>query len=94
MKYRKKPEIIEAFQYKKHMSGDNNGKMYPDWFMSAFKSGICYYSNYGGSRYLYIKVADGECNVPLGSYIVKNEMGELRPYRPDIFESMYELVSD
>lgn len=38
MKYRKKPVVIEAFQFDGDFK-DKNGKVYvPDWAMEAFKN--------------------------------------------------------
>lgn len=43
MKFRKKPVVIEAFQYDGDLK-DRDGKYYvPDWAVKAFKEGTMYY---------------------------------------------------
>lgn len=84
MKYRKKPVVIEAFQY--------NGSLIfwaPDWVKEAHKKGVLFY------RYddeVFIKTLEGNHHVSIGDFIIKGIQGELYPCKPDIFEQTYELV--
>ena len=45
MKYRKKPVVIEAFQYDGDLKG-SDGKYYvPAWAVEAFESGVMHYGS-------------------------------------------------
>lgn len=91
MKYKKKPVVIEAFQYDGDMI-DRNGLSYvPDWALKAMENGTMYY---GGQGELYIKTLEGDHYVTVGDYIIQGVAGELYPCKPDIFEKTYELVSE
>ncbi len=88
MKYRKKPVVIEAFQY----DGDfkkNNGEYYiPQWGIDAEKDGTLYFDG----PTLKIKTLEGEHTAQVGDYIIQGVHGELYPCKPDIFEKIYEEV--
>jgi hypothetical protein len=91
MKYRKKPVVIEAFQYDGDFV-DRNGKPYvPDWAFSAFNDGILYYENDGE---LWIKTLEGDHHASVGDFIIQGVHGELYPCKPDIFAKTYELVGE
>lgn len=90
MKYRKKPVIIEAFQY----DGDFtycDGTPYeaPEWIFKALEDETMYFKDAGE---LYIKTLEGEHHASSGDYIIKGIQNELYPCKPDIFEKTYELV--
>lgn len=89
MKYRKKPVVIEAFQY----DGDlmtSNGKYYvPDWAATADKNGIFKIKGQGD---LYITTLEGDMLVNVGDYVIRGVNGELYPCKPDIFRKTYELI--
>ena len=79
MKYRKKPVIIEAFQYNKGDSIDfplvsnwDNNPMTPDK--------------------ISIETLEGWMNVSPGDYIITGVKGEVYPCKPDIFELTYDKV--
>ena len=63
MKFRKKPVVIEAFQYDGDLK-DRDGKYYvPDWAVKAFKEGTMYYiiprAKPSDTPELYIKTLPG-----------------------------------
>ena len=83
-KYRKKPIIIEAMQWKKG---------YTDW------KDICKFcGNYlGGITPLglpILKTLEGSMTVSDGDYIIKGIAGEIYPCKSYIFETTYEEVED
>lgn len=95
MKYRKKPVVIEAFQY----DGDlkrADGKYYvPEWAVKAFSEGIMFYDApdpITPPTELYIKTLEGVHHASVGDYIIRGVNGELYPCKPDIFEKTYEQI--
>ena len=90
MKYRKKPVVIEAFQF----YVDNM----PDWFMDAVSNDEvilynCDYKRYTiDEAYCRIHTLEGWrwCNG--GDYVIKGIKGELYPCKADIFKQTYEEV--
>ena len=87
MKYRKKPVVIEAFQY----DGDfkySNGEYYiPQWGIDAEKDGVLYFVDGG---VLKVAALEGDMIASVGDYIIKGVSGELYPCKPDIFEKTYD----
>jgi hypothetical protein len=80
MKYRKKPIIIEAVQWK-----DNVSEM--TTFLSASDR-----KTYFKPEGIVIDTLEGEMLASLGDYIIKGVQGEYYPCKPDIFEATYEKV--
>lgn len=88
MKFRKKPVVIEAFQYDGDMV-DRKGVPYaPDWAIVALRECVMYYKE----GELYIKTLEGDHHVSEGDYIIQGIHGELYPCKPDIFEKTYETA--
>lgn len=91
-KYRKKPVVVEAFQF--YVDG------MPDWFMDKVSScevtlRKCNYNQYDiNEAYCEIKTLEGVMTANGGDYIIKGVQGELYPCKPDIFEATYEFVAD
>lgn len=88
MKYRKKPIVIEAFQY--------IGNLYnvPQWATDAFEKRVLFYKygEYEDKDELYIETLEGIHHVSVGDYVIRGVAGELYPCKPDIFELTYEEV--
>lgn len=88
MKYRKKPVVIEAFQF----YVDN----IPDWFMDAVSNNTvilhnCNYKRYSiNEAYCEIKTLEGVHRCNGGDYVIKGIKGELYPCKADIFKQTYE----
>ena len=89
MKYRKKPVVIEAFQYDGDFVDRNGNPYVPDWAFSALNDGVLYYENDGE---LWIKTLEGDHHASVGDFIIRGIRGELYPCNPDIFEKTYEVV--
>lgn len=79
MKYRKRPVIVDAVQYKYAENTDECEKFCP----------ILTYSETGG---MLIPTLEGVHLVSPGDYIIKGVAGEFYPCKPDIFEQTYEAV--
>ena len=93
MKYRKKPVVIEAFQYDGDLM-DSNGKYYvPEWAAKAYEDGVMYFGEFDGQPGgLLIETLEGVHHASVGDYIIQGVNGELYPCKPDIFEKTYEEV--
>ena len=91
MKYRKKPVVIEAFEYDGDLK-DSNGNYYvPIWAEFAFDAGVLFYGSTDGPPCeLFIKTLEGEMHVSVGDYVIQGIKGEIYPCKPDIFHATYE----
>lgn len=87
-KYKKKPVVIEAFQYDGDFMGTNHEYYVPNWAVEALESGICEFRGID----LFIKTLEGEHKADVGDYIIQGVKGELYPCKPDIFEMTYDEV--
>lgn len=98
MKYRKKPIIIEAFQYDGDLINSKGEYYVPNWAKDAYEDGKLYYDfanlNEVISYELFIKTLEGDMMVSVGDYIIQGVNGELYPCKPDIFEKTYESVDE
>ena len=81
-KYRKRPVVIEAFQW--------TIDEVPDWWRSV--SGKFAINVFSGS--VFIPTLEGEMEARVGDWIIKGVKGELYPCKPDIFELTYELLRE
>lgn len=93
MKYRKKPVIIEAFQW----TGDEHQKEDPVWIVEALKSGDVWFcvEPFGDGKtitHMAIKTLEGVMEARFNDYIIRGVKGEIYPCRPNIFEMTYEKV--
>ncbi len=80
-KFRKKPVVIEAIQFK----GDENmGEI--DSFMDG-QNGFQAWPDR-----VVIKTLEGIMYGDIGDWIIKGVKGEFYPCKPDIFEATYEAV--
>jgi len=77
MKFRKKPVVIEAFQW---MHDE-----VPDWWKSA--EGILIQPETGS---VFIPTLEGTHEAKPGDFIIRGIKGELYPCKPDIFWATYE----
>jgi hypothetical protein len=80
-KFKKKPVVIDAFQWKPLGSPAANGYI-PHWFiMSEY--------NQDGNA-LLIKTLEGTMRADPDDWIIRGVKGEIYPCKPDIFEATYE----
>lgn len=94
-KYRKKPVVIEAFQYDGDLK-DCDGNWYvPNWAVEAYEKGIMHYASESCDAPpcdLFIETLEGIHHVSVWDYVIKGVNGELYPCKPDIFEKTYENI--
>ena len=76
--YRKRPVVIAAIQW------DTANIAEIRKFFPLVRRSI---------DYLYIKTLEGEMRVDPNDWIIKGTAGEFYPCKPDIFEVLYESVS-
>lgn len=90
-KYRKKPVVIEAWQFtKENFTKDKE----PDWLKEAIMNKkITIWSQYGG-RVIEgeISTLEGTMTISENDFIIKGIQGEFYPCKPDIFKKTYEKV--
>lgn len=89
-KYRKKPVVVEAIQWKPQemLIGDVRNFMGVSGGME--RMGILSMGKFKGE--LIIKTLEGEMTVSPNDWIIKGVQGEFYPCKPDIFEHTYEPV--
>ena len=87
-KYRKKPVVIEAFQW--------NGKITlkePMWIVDLILAKrVVVEDNNANEPMIFIKTLEGTMVAEKGDYIIKGVQGELYPCKSDIFKQTYEEV--
>lgn len=87
MKYRKKPVVIDAFQF--------GVDPRPDWFCDKVTANeiITHYDPiHPQETGAIIKTLEGNMSAGYGDYIIKGVKGEIYPCKPDIFAATYEAV--
>lgn len=89
MKYRKKPIVVEAFQYDGDFIDRNENPYVPVWAIYAEEMDVLYFTDDGE---LYVKTLEGDMHVSVGDYIIRGIFGELYACKPDIFYETYEKV--
>lgn len=87
MKYRKKPVVIEAMQFRGPQIGDVDYMVaFDDWVVANKGDAIW---KYRGDK-LIVPTLEGEMEASPGDWIIKGVKGELYPCKPDIFAATYE----
>ena len=88
MKYRKKPVVIDAVEWK------NNYICLQKLFHLGLTNEQCSFDKSPGMvvTKLVIKTLEGDMKVSNGDYVIKGVNGEFYPCKTDIFEKTYEAV--
>ncbi len=91
MKFRKKPVLVEAFQW----TGNKDQKEDPVWIVEAIKQGKVFFTKETPNINTQMKIdtLEGLMTASLGDWIILGIMGEIYPCKPDIFEKTYEPVT-
>ena len=89
-KYRKKPVVIEAFQYDqsahdRFWSSEDHMDEFPEWLQER-RLGSFYVSN----GVPVVLTLEGALSVSIGDWIICGIQGEIYPCKPDIFEATYD----
>ena len=89
--YRKKPVIIEAFQW----TGGPDQTEDPEWIIEKIKTGeVSFRRSNGIVTAMEIDTLEGVMCANFGDWIIKGVKGEVYPCKPDIFEMTYEPVQE
>lgn len=88
MKFRKKPVVIEAWQFEAVEFMPQ-----PTWLHDAIVRGGVYFQG-GETPYYTIKTLEGKMRANPGDWIIRGVKGELYPCKPDIFEATYEEMTE
>ena len=101
-KYRKKPVVIEAFQYRAGEANEAVFANWPDWAKAMLKhnvDGMVVACSNPQRRiieafldHLAIHTLEGTMLANDGDWIIRGVAGEIYPCKPDIFEATYEPV--
>lgn len=88
-KFRKKPVVVEAFQW----NGAGMSPPLPEWLLAALmveqgRPG----SLWRNGKYLEVGTLEGILSASPNDWIIRGVKGELYPCKPDIFEATYEPV--
>ena len=89
MKARKKPVVIEYFEWDGDLMNRDGQYYVPDWAVEALNNGVIFFEGQGE---LYIKTLEGDHLANVGDFIIQGVKGELYPCRADIFAMTYEPV--
>lgn len=89
MKARKKPVIIECFQWDGDFKTQDGLYYVPEWAVKAEYKGVLFFQGQGD---LYVKTLEGDMLANIGDYIIRGVNGELYPCKPDVFGKTYELL--
>jgi hypothetical protein len=81
MKFRKKPVVIEAFQWMIDQA--------PQWWRTTPGITVNVYT-----RSAFIPTLEGLHEAKVGDWIIKGIKGELYPCKPDIFWATYEKAEE
>ncbi len=86
-KFRKKPIVIEAFQF---TGGSNLDPAVPEWFVT----GVLSKNVVAAPDHITIVTLEGVMRGDVGDWIIRGVNGEIYPCKPDIFAATYEAVDD
>lgn len=91
-KFRKKPVVIEAYQWKESDALNLGRNGWPQWLVDAVHCDENWDSIVTPSfeGYATIKTPEGEMRADIGDWIIRGINGELYPCKPDIFAATYE----
>ena len=93
MKFRKKPVVIDAVQYRNGME-DGFEERYIDHNHPNRTFGIRASDMDTPIKVPYIKTLEGRLLITTGDWIIIGVKGERYPIKPDIFEETYEPVEN
>lgn len=85
-KYRKKPVVIKAVQYKGDLESIKAVIDFIGYIPEIIEGCETHH------KFLKIKTLEGEHIATEGDYIIKGIKGEFYPCKPDIFDATYEQV--
>lgn len=92
-KFRKKPVVIEAYQYTNGAAvWEGSTEQWPEWLFNSVSDGVVFVDYEAGEPVTKIKTLEGNHTVSARDWIIRGVAGELYPCKPDIFAATYEAV--
>lgn len=91
MKFRKKPVVIEARQFKTN-NEPGPGAPNMDELVLWMNQGRERVAAWHNGTDIFIETFDGGVRLSVGDWIIKDVKGEFYPCKPDVFELTYEPV--
>jgi hypothetical protein len=88
MKFRKKPVVIDAVQFRSQWK--QGAVLFPQWAVQAIANGAIDLDYSPGSA--LIKTPEGTMTASDCDWIILGVMGEIYPCKPDIFAATYEAA--
>lgn len=82
--YRKKPIVIEAWQFARHSPAP-----YPQWLKEAIDCGAVWFREPGR---VFVHTSEGVMEAASGAWIIRGVKGELYPCAEDIFAATYDAL--
>ena len=92
MKYRKKPAVVDAFQYDGDLIDAEGNYYVPEWAAVAHQKGALFYMHGDSPMELYLNIYGEHWNVRVGDYVICNADGSLDVCSAQAFERDYEPV--
>ena len=94
MRYRRKPETVEAFKLSRDVDF-----IAPQWFARAVNNGLIYIdrSMHDGHVSVYgctIQTPEGKLRAKIGDFIIREPDGRIHPCRADTFRRQYVKCED
>jgi hypothetical protein len=92
MKYRKKPVVIEAFQYDGDLMNSDGNYCAPQWAVDALEAGVMYYDSLyfeGSPCELFIRTLERRLHVSVGDYVIKGVVDEIYSISEERFLTYY-----
>jgi hypothetical protein len=87
-RFRKKPVVIEAFQF----TGPWAGTGIPDWYTEAFQKNLIIHYGERKTDYAQIITPGGAARADKGDWIIRGVKGEIYPCKADAFAATHEAV--
>lgn len=96
-KFRKKPVVIEAVQFRVDNQEEvarfvGRGSFHIDYAPVDLGEAVTY--DQKSPVYLIISTLEGDMKAQIGDWIIKGVKGEIYPCKPDIFKATYEKVEE
>jgi len=89
-RWRKKPVVIDAFQYPGNRAMANDTVAVPSWFITECCKEQSVFDELGDSDSLTVTTLEGKMTCNPGDWIIKGVKGEFYPCKHDIFVATYE----
>ncbi len=89
MKYRKKPVVVEAWQY----LGDGFQAAAPSWVLD-YRSADGIQIRLQQDNTLTVPTLEGNHTASINDWLIRGVKGEVYPCKPDIFEATYDKAND